>query len=92
MGPISWQQKVYTQLTQEEIDELVKAANQKFVNDMAPWYWGMQPSDASPVKPEKLSCTHEWKETLGIFRVYKDCKLCAMKWEDYDKATRPGQE
>ena len=27
-------------------------------------------------------CAHKWKETLGIYRVYKDCEHCGMKFED----------
>lgn len=28
-------------------------------------------------------CIHEWKETQGLFKTYKDCVRCKMKWEDY---------
>lgn len=28
-------------------------------------------------------CIHEWKETQGLFKTYKDCVRCKMKWEDF---------
>lgn len=28
------------------------------------------------------SCQHEWKETQGFSRMYKDCLWCKAKWED----------
>ncbi len=31
------------------------------------------------------SCEHQWKTTLGLYKQYKDCVLCKMKWEDFNK-------
>lgn len=33
-----------------------------------------------------ILCTHEWKVTPGIFRVYEDCIHCGVKKEDVEKA------
>lgn len=27
-------------------------------------------------------CDHDWKETIGVFSVWKDCSKCGVKYED----------
>lgn len=34
------------------------------------------PWGKTPIKPE---CKHEWVETMGLLKVYRDCKLCGAK-------------
>jgi hypothetical protein len=39
--------------------------------------------ETSPKSEEKTNdCPHDWKLTQGIFKTYKDCKICNKKWED----------
>jgi hypothetical protein len=33
----------------------------------------------------KPVCFHQWITTRGLFKEYKDCKLCGAKWEDIFK-------
>jgi len=28
-------------------------------------------------------CEHKWRTTQGLFKAYKDCTKCGLKWEDY---------
>jgi hypothetical protein len=28
------------------------------------------------------SCSHEWKESIGLFKTYEDCTKCGIKKED----------
>lgn len=36
----------------------------------------------SRVSVQLPQCSHDWKEVQGIYRVYKDCIKCGVKWED----------
>lgn len=34
---------------------------------------------------EKPKCDHEWVESMGLEKMYKDCKKCNAKWEDINE-------
>lgn len=44
--------------------------------DAYTWMWGPGIPAADP------ACLHDWVETPGFSRMYKDCRLCKAKWED----------
>lgn len=57
-------------------DELEEDAEIKRINDQ--WSYDSGWMDLMP----KRGCDHKWKETQGIYKVYKDCTKCNKKFED----------
>lgn len=44
------------------------------------WYIPLGNSTSNQSQP--YPCSHEWVETPGFSRIYKDCKHCGKKWEE----------
>lgn len=46
-------------------------------------YWNLWNSPSS-----EKTCDHKWKSTWGLYREYKDCELCGIKFEDSEEGKK----
>lgn len=45
------------------------------------WGWFRPPYVDEEENPK---CKHEWKKTIGLYRIYEDCIHCDVKKEDLE--------
>jgi len=50
--------------------------------------WAISTGLLDKYKQINVSCKHEWVESPGFSRMYKDCKHCKAKWEDVPEHER----
>ncbi len=57
---------------------------QEWVDQILALDWADPVGDepAHTTNAKQSSCDHEWKETPGFSRMYRDCKHCKARWED----------
>jgi hypothetical protein len=78
LSSVDWFKTQY-QLSQEEIDALVKELKESYEQPVTISVSGMGPKKLT-IEPEKSSCMfHEWVPYIGLFESFDHCKKCGEK-------------